>query len=255
MAYRSRAADRAGTARRGLKISGYDDKIALAALAGVTLLIGGVETARAGVITETDSFTIGPSSGFGNEGLSFGMFDSGLGTLTGVSFVLSSATTTSVTIDVAATESATINATATNSANFSVVVENPNLTLFATSSSASASCSASFGPCTGTGSNGPVAFDGTAAVPTPDIADFVGLGNFTVNLNYANDPSVTSCTNNNCTATGAVTWNDAPGALAVEYEYQTAGAVPEPSTLVLFASGLFSFAGLLRGRARKGGSG
>jgi hypothetical protein len=246
MAHRSRAAARAGTARRRVN-SGCDEKIALAALAGVTLLIGGVETANAGTVTETQSFTIGPTSGSSTDVLSFDMFDPSLGTLTGVSFILTSDTTTSVTIDVPAREAPTLGGSATNAASFSVVVENPNLTLFETTNTASASCTTSFASCTNTESNGPVAFGGTAAVPAADVAEFVGSGSIVVDLDYVNSPLVTSCTNSICSATGFLTWNDAPGTLEVEYQV----AVPEPSSLVLFGSGLLSFIGLSRGRRRK----
>jgi hypothetical protein len=230
--------------------SGHDDKIALAALAGVTLLIGGVEIANAGTVTETQSFTIGPTSGSSTDMLSFDMFDPSLGTLTGVSFVLTSDTTSSVTIDVPERESPTNGGGATNTASFSVVVESPSLTLFETTNAASTSCTASFDQCSNTGSNGPVAFDGTFAVPAADIAEFIGSGSVLVDLNYANSPLVTGCTESDeCTASGLLTWNDAPGTL--EVEYQTAGAVPEPSTWALFISGLLAFAGFFHVRRGK----
>ena len=233
--------------------SGYDDKIALATLAGVTLLIGGGEPAFAGTVTETQTFTIGPTSGSGADPLSFDMFDPSLGTLTGVSFILTSDTTSSVTVDVPATESATNGGSATNATSFSVVVVSPNLTLFDATNAASTSCTAAFASCMNTGSNGPVAFDGSFAVPAANVAAFIGTGSITVDLNYANNPSVTNCTNSGeCSASGSLTWADAPGTL--EVEYQTTGAVPEPPTWVLLGSGFLAFAGFFRGRTRKGAS-
>ena len=153
------------------------------------------------------------------------MFDPSLGTLTGVQFILTSDTTSSVTIDVPERESRTNGGGATNATSFSVVVVGPNLTLFETTNTASTSCTAAFDSCTNTGSNGPVAFGGTAAVPAADVAAFVGLGTITVDLNYVNNPLVTGCTNSDeCSASGSLTWSDAPGTL--EVEYQTTGACP-----------------------------
>ena len=230
---------------------GYDDKIALAALAGVTLLIGGVETTYAGSVTGTQTFTIGPTSDSSTDAVSFDMFDPSLGTLTGVQFILTSDTTSSVTVDVPERESRTNGGSATNATSFSVAVVSPNLTLFETTNTASTSCTAAFASCTNTGSNGPVAFGGTAAVPAADVDAFVGLGTITVDLNYVNNPSVTGCTNSDeCSASGSLTWGDAPGTL--EVEYLSTGAVPEPSTWVLLGSGFLAFAGFFRGRRRKG---
>jgi hypothetical protein len=78
--------------------TGSDEKIALAALASITLLVGGLETAHASTATQTQSFTIGPTSASGSDVLTFDMFDQSLGKLTGVSFVLTSDTTSSVTL-------------------------------------------------------------------------------------------------------------------------------------------------------------
>jgi hypothetical protein len=230
--------------------AGCDDKIALAALAGVTLLIGGVETTHAGTVTETQSFSIGPTSNSSADALSFDMFNPSLGTLTGVEFILTSATTSSVTINVSERESPTNGGSAASSATFKVLVESPSLTLFETTNSASTSCSASFNTCTNTGSNGPVTFDGTASVPAADVAEFVGSGSITVDLQYLNDFSVTGCAFvEACGASASLTWADAPGTL--EVEYLTAGGVPEPSTWVLFGTGFLSFAGFSRWRGRK----
>jgi hypothetical protein len=98
MAHRLRATQ-AGAAD-GDTNAGRDDRIALVALAGVTLMVGGVETAFANV-TQTETFTIGPTSASsGQDVLTFNMFDPSLGTLAGVTIVLTSATITGVTVDV-----------------------------------------------------------------------------------------------------------------------------------------------------------
>jgi hypothetical protein len=235
--------DRAGTAG-GIPTKGAcDDKVALAALAGVTLMVAGVETARAGLVTQTETFTIGPTSSNGKDVLTFNMFDPSQGALTGVSFVLTSATNTSVTIDVNPGIEVSEGG-ATNTSSFSVVVESPNLTAFQTTGLASASCTGTF-QCSNTGASGASPFNGAYVVPSVDVAGFVGLGSIMVDLNYANSLMVTSCQYGGCSPSGTLTWADAPGTL--EIEYQTAD-VPEPSTWALFGTGFVSVAGLWRMR-------
>jgi PEP-CTERM motif len=224
---------------------GSDNTIALGALAGITLLLGGVETAYAGTVNSIQSFTIGPTSGSasGLGQLSFQPFMSSLGTLTGISFTLTSDVTTSVQITGPANEISP-SGSATNNTSFSVVVENsPDITLFSTTGSASASCS-DFS-CTNTGTTGPVAFDGTFDVAAADFALFEGSGDVAVDLNYANDAMVTACNPSfgMCTASGSLLWDPLGGGLELSYHFTSAAAAPEPSSLALFGSALLCFAG------------
>jgi hypothetical protein len=93
------------------------------------------------------------------------------------------------------------------------------------------------------GSSGSVAFNETFVAPAADIASFIGTGTLKIDLDYTNDPMVTGCSNSQmCTASGTLTWADAPGTIEIDYE-----TVPEPSTWALIGTG-FAAAGLWRMR-------
>src|SRR5271156_2620038 len=107
---------------------GNDKTIALGVLTGVTLLIGGVETARATVLTETETFTITDNttvSDSNSQNLTFNQFDPSQGMLTSVGFVLTSDTTTTVSFTETANSEEGASGEATNSTTFTVDVPTP----------------------------------------------------------------------------------------------------------------------------------
>jgi len=108
--------------------------IPVAALAGVTLLIGGTEGAQAATTGDNDSFNIGPSSADINSSSNVALdkFNSALGTLTGVKFTLTSDTETTASVE-ASSESveSSVFAETRNDSSFEVQVNNPAIgTLF-----------------------------------------------------------------------------------------------------------------------------
>lgn len=223
------------------------DNVAIAALAGVTLLVGGIEGAHADVTpAEIEPFTIGANADISDSlNLTFNKFNSGLGTLTGVKFTLGSNTETTASVEVFPGEFGGEGRT-TNISSFEVQVNTPTLgTLFGPQTSEpSAFCfSESSESCSDSASE-PSSFNGTFNVPGGNVGDFVGVGTFDATLLYSAFLE-TSCEGAECFHEGSISWS---GSLKVEYTYDPAAAVPEPGTLALFGAGL---AGAAVARRRK----
>jgi hypothetical protein len=226
--------------------------IALAALAGVTLLVGGIEAARADTTTpETESFDIGTVNADVNSStnLTFDKFNPALGTLTGAKFTLESSTDTTAYVEVNAAEESFGEGSTDNSSSFEVQVNTPVVgTLFGPiEPSATAFCSTEESSSCEDSQSDPQSFDGTFTVPINggNIGDFVGPGTFDAELLYSAFLE-TGCENAECFHDGTISWS---GTLSVEYTYDPV-AVPEPGTLALFGVGLAGAAAARRRRKR-----
>jgi hypothetical protein len=242
---------------------GNDKTIALGVVTGVTLLIGGGETAQAAVLTQTDTFTItdnATSSDSNTKPLTFNLFDPSQGMLTSIEFVLTSDTTTSVSFTAKSNSELVGSGMATNSTTFTVGVPTP----FMANGSASASCLGApgqLGMCSAQNTSGPSPFNGTETL-TSGLSVFEGTGTFTETLSYSNHPTcvATSGPLGTCTIdTGTgLTWDgnrttSTMGSLEVQYTY-TPVPVPAPalSGLPVVGAGLFwAGAGIFRRRRRQ----
>ncbi|HZN22759.1 MAG TPA: choice-of-anchor E domain-containing protein [Burkholderiales bacterium] len=221
---------------------------AVAALALVALLTTGVERAQAAIVSETESFLIGgtPQSlqpGGDTALLNFNQFNSVLGTLTAVDFVLDSFTVTVVSVFALGSGSAT------NTSSFEVQVNPTFGTIFGPHvDSVNASCSTIGFPPTACSSFPSISaqfFSDSFTVPAGDVDDFVGSGSFDATLLFQIS-LVATCPPGLCSPSGNILWD---GTLTVHYTFEPAGAVTEPTTLMLLGAGL---GGLALARRRKG---
>jgi hypothetical protein len=202
--------------------------LAFGVMTGVTLLVGGAETADAAVLEETENFSLNSIFDSSPSNLTFDQFNPSLGTLTGVDFVLDSTPTTIVSVEnnseaIGATSSAeaigTFEVEFTSGGDFAGPVD-----IFAT-----VSCDSNF--CTDSNDG---LFFGTFPV---NISGFTGLGTFDSLLRFfLSQAQVMSCEGGPCFADGSVQWN---GSLTVRYTYDAVGgSVPVPGTLALLGVGL-----------------
>lgn len=233
----------------------FGGAVAVSLLAGVTMLIGGEAAVAATTAPEVETISLGPASGTGQQDLSFDLFDSSLGTLTGVTFELESEVTATVNIQVLpGTGGETYNATGVNNSRFKVSTGLTGGTpIFDATFPVDASCAAQNPPdCHASDALAdPTLFSGTYPVPG-GLAAFLGSGTFLAMLDFANQLSTTICQNENgpqtCSVTGTAGWS---GTLSLTYTYTLAetggGEVPEPVGLSLLGIGLL---GLVAARRR-----
>ena len=218
---------------------------ALALLAGIGAASGAHEAAATPI-----SFSIN-SNGAASATITFDTFDTGLGTLTGVSFTLgSSKAATTATLSVTGGEGG-FNAgqvSADYRARAPGTLGALANTIFSASGLVTADCTSDYGfNCTDSKSDSP-SFGTSFTLPSGDLDLYAsaGPGTFDLLVDFNNIViQTTTCViNGNCMTTGDVVWS---GSIDVNYTYQAIEAIPEPGSLTLLAFG----AAALATRARK----
>jgi len=219
---------------------------AAALIAGAGLTVG---SANAEVMPFSLSAT---DNGFDTQTISFAKFDSSLGTLTGISFALTSSETLKSTFSLTGGEGGTGSA----SMSVSFAITGPGLTsptLFSGLGGATSSCADTSFPidCTNVVNDTTTnpSFTSPFMVPLADLGSYVGAGTFGVVLDIdLFDVGVVSCipavsAEPTCSATAEATWS---GELEVTYLFTPnpgdPPSVPEPGSLGVLA---FSLAGLI----------
>jgi hypothetical protein len=217
---------------------------AAALIAGAGLTIGGANA-------EIMPFSLAATdNGLDTQTLSFAKFDASLGTLTGVSFSLSSSDTLKSSVHLTGGEGGTGNA----SMSVSFDITGPgSATLFSGLGGATSSCTDTTFPidCTNLVNDTTTnpSFTSPFLVPLADLGNYVGAGMFDVVLDMdLFDVGVVSCITAvtaapTCTATAEATWS---GELEVTFLFTPnpgdPPSVPEPGSLGVLA---FSLAGLI----------
>jgi len=183
--------------------------------------------------------------------LNFLQFDSALGTLTGVTFSLTSQAQVGASVQGSFNGGEGGTAAAMTSAAFTMTGPSPgSLSLFSGNGSAVAQCtdspSGGITCSSGTDSQTPPAFSPTTAFSNPptNLSAFVGNGSsfFDVFVELDVGSLLQTCQQNpsqpgsgSCTNGGSAEWS---GTLDVTYRFTPAGTVPEPATLALLGLGL-----------------
>jgi hypothetical protein len=219
---------------------------AAALIAGAGLTVGGAEAAP------TPFLLSATGDGFATQTISFSKFDSSLGTLTGVTFSLTSSETLKSGFSLTGGEGGTGSA----SMSVSFEINGPGAvssTLFSGLGGATSSCTDTVFPydCTNLVNDTTTnpSFTSPFPVPLADLGSYVGVGMFDVVLDMdLFDVGVASCISARsvaptCTATAEATWS---GELEVTFLFTPnpgdPPSVPEPGSLGVLA---FSLAGLI----------